>query len=164
MKQTCGNNDSTAGLQATVSALDVHELLQANVCSKAGLQHMKPCWSASWPQRCKQHNCPPVVLRHGHMECFLRQLGMSLTSRQQSRFLEQMFHMLYAESIMSDTIKCTLKSLKHCGIMHLCHIESTVNDKPTRHSEWHNQKHPKRTAKGSTCCGLMRICQGAAPQ
>ena len=26
-EHTCGNNDSTAGLQPTVSALDVHELL-----------------------------------------------------------------------------------------------------------------------------------------
>lgn len=35
---TCGYNDSTAWLQATVAGLDIHELLQPNVSTKPGLQ------------------------------------------------------------------------------------------------------------------------------
>ena len=54
---TCGYDDSTARFQTAVSTLDVHELLQTDVCSKACLQA-----------------CPATALEHiqEHLSCKTR--------------------------------------------------------------------------------------------
>lgn len=53
---TCGYNDGTAGLEAAIPTLDVHELLQPDVGSKACLQAPRPSAQPSplWHQ-CREH-------------------------------------------------------------------------------------------------------------
>ena len=55
---TCGNNDGAVRLEAAVAALNVHELLHANVRAKACLQQILPLEFAVLDSMLPAVDCP----------------------------------------------------------------------------------------------------------